>query len=130
MMTNFTAGSPRKLNLELIPLDGPAQDGAAATSRPEPRPERAPRAAAAAQGRLRVLTHPPGVAISVDGSATDYRTPVNMPITAGRHKITLEHRGVAPVTREVVISPNQMFTLTVMLGEAGQSPRRRSPFQR
>jgi hypothetical protein len=85
---------------------------------------RGPIAGRVAQGRVRVLTRPPGAKIMVDGQATDYETPVNFPLPAGSHTITVRHRGLQPVSRDVEIKAGQMADIQINLMAVGREGKR------
>lgn len=91
-----------------------------------PAPAAAPPTAAAVQGegRLSVRSTPRGASISVDGKPTPYRTPVNFSLPAGKHSITIEHRGFGSDTRDVTIRKDDTALLDVPLAPAGEKRRR------
>ncbi|MBI4458908.1 MAG: protein kinase [Acidobacteria bacterium] len=66
-------------------------------------------------GRVAVHTDPPGARISVDGEATSYRSPVNIPLAPGRHRITVERRGFGPETREVTVHKDEVVQMRLEL---------------
>jgi len=76
------------------------------------------------QGRVRVLTRPPGSKIMVDMELTNYESPVNFALPVGWHKITVRHKGLQPVSRDVEIKAGQMAEVEINLMEIGRGGRR------
>ena len=75
-------------------------------------------------GRLSIRTNPGGASIIVDGTPTQYRTPVNIPLSAGKHSIVIERRGFASETHEVTIRKDEMTNLELTLAPAAEKRRR------
>jgi serine/threonine-protein kinase len=75
----------------------------------------APPPAAPVDGRLRILTFPPNAEVRVDGADTIYRTPVNILLPAGHHKVTLKHKRTSDYTRDMVVVGNEIVELSVNL---------------
>jgi predicted Ser/Thr protein kinase len=71
--------------------------------------------AAAGNGRLRILTFPPNAEVEVDGENTIYKTPVNILLAAGRHKITLKHKRTQDYSKQVIVAANEIVELQVNL---------------
>lgn len=119
----FGDNSPREITVNLDTSSAPAGKTAEKASAPGATPKRgesaaataAAAAAAAEPGSLRVLTEPKGATILVDGKKTDYKSPVIVPLPAGKHTIVLQHRRHDPVTREVVIRGGQIAEINVNL---------------
>ena len=105
--------SAREITVNLDTSSAPAQKA----SEPAASPKRAetPDPASAEPGSLRVLTEPKGATIIVDGKSTPYKSPVIVPLPAGKHTIVLQHRRHDPVTREVVIRGGQIAEINVNL---------------
>ena len=76
-----------------------------------------------AQGRVRVLTRPPGSKIMVDGKGTDYESPVNFTLPVGSHTITVRHRGLQPVSRDIEVKAGQQTDVEINLLEVGRGRR-------
>jgi type II secretory pathway pseudopilin PulG len=107
---DFTAEGPADLMFKLLPVDAPPP------VRAEKLPEKAPPPPAApVDGRLRILTFPLNAEVVVDGGGTIYRTPVNILLPAGHHKITLKHRRTSDYTRDMVVVGNEIVEMTVNL---------------
>ncbi|MBI3896039.1 MAG: PEGA domain-containing protein [Acidobacteria bacterium] len=66
-------------------------------------------------GRVAVHTDPAGAKILIDGEETSYRTPVNLPLAPGRHRITVERSGFASETRQVVVHKDEMVQMRLEL---------------
>jgi serine/threonine-protein kinase len=88
------------------------------------RPVAPPGSAPQGTGRLSIRTKPGGASITVDGAPTQYRTPVNIPLSAGKHSIVIEHRGFASETHEVTIRKDDMTNLELTLTAAAEKRRR------
>ena len=63
----------------------------------------------------------------MDGTPTQYRTPVNIPLSAGKHSIVIERRGFASETHEVTIRKDEMTNLELTLAPAAEKRRRFLP---
>jgi hypothetical protein len=63
----------------------------------------------------------------VDGTPTQYRTPVNIPLPSGKHSIVIERRGFASETHEVTIRKDDMTNLELTLTPAAEKRRRFLP---
>jgi len=90
-------------------------------------PVRPPVAAPQGTGRLSIRTNPGGASIIVDGTPTQYRTPVNIPLPSGKHSIVIERRGFASETHEVTIRKDDMTNLELTLVPAAEKRRRFLP---
>jgi len=106
-------GEEGDLEFRLAPLPAepssapPAEKPAVDAGKPAP--------AAIGNGRLRILTFPPGAEVEVDGASTIYKTPVNILLPAGRHKITLKHKRTSDYTKQMVVAANEIVELQVNL---------------
>jgi len=97
------------------------------TEQPVRPPVAPPVAAPQGTGRLSIRTNPGGASIIVDGTPTQYRTPVNIPLPSGKHSIVIEHRGFASETHEVTIRKDDMTNLELTLTPAAEKRRRFLP---
>jgi serine/threonine-protein kinase len=97
------------------------------TEHPVRPPVAPPAAAPQGTGRLSIRTNPGGASIIVDGTPTQYRTPVNIPLPSGKHSIVIERRGFASETHEVTIRKDDMTNLELTLKPAAQQRRRFLP---
>lgn len=115
----MSENSPREITVNLdtsnAPTGKPAEQSPAPKRAESPAATAAAAAAAAEPGSLRVLTQPAGASITVDGKGTPYKSPVIVPLPAGKHTIELRHRRHEPVTREVVIRGGQIAEINVNL---------------
>jgi hypothetical protein len=66
-------------------------------------------------GRLAIYSEPDGASIVLNGETTAYRTPVNFSLPAGRHQITIEREGFAPITQEIVVEADRASVLRLGL---------------
>ncbi len=64
---------------------------------------------------MRILTFPPNAEVVIDGAGTVYRTPVNILLPSGRHKITLKHKRTSDYSRDMVVVGNEIVEMTVNL---------------
>jgi serine/threonine protein kinase/class 3 adenylate cyclase len=80
-------------------------------------------------GRIVVSTRPPGAKIIVDGAETDYRSPVNFSLSAGKHTVEVEHAGFETETREVQVSKNSVNQFEFALKPGGVKKRKRFLFR-
>jgi serine/threonine-protein kinase len=94
------------------------------TEQPVRPPVAPPVAAPQGTGRLSIRTNPGGASIIVDGTPTQYRTPVNIPLPSGKHSIVIERRGFASETHEVTIRKDDMTNLELALTPAAEKRRR------
>jgi hypothetical protein len=112
--------TPPAIRALLVPEPGAAIE--------HPARQAAPPAAAAAvvqgAGRVSVHTNPQGASISVDGKPTQYRTPVNFALPAGKHTITVERRGYSSETQEITVGKDAIVNLQLDLTPAGEKRRR------
>jgi serine/threonine-protein kinase len=93
------------------------------TEQPVRSPVTPPVAAPQGTGRLSIRTNPGGASIIVDGTPTQYRTPVNIPLPSGKHSIVIERRGFASETQEVTIRKDEMANLELTLKPAAEKRR-------
>jgi serine/threonine-protein kinase len=117
----FTRSGPRSIVMELAP------ERPIVAERPVRPPVAPPVSAPQGTGRLSIRTKPGGASITVDGAPTQYRTPVNIPLSAGKHSIVIERRGFAGETHEVTIRKDDMTDLELTLTPAAEKRRRFLP---
>ena len=97
---------------ETAPVDQPRR-GAERTATPSPV---APQRAAVSQS-VQFVTEPPGAQVTVDGNGTQVcKTPCIMPLSPGRHAVSVELRGYRPYPR--VISVPQDSDIFLQLAKA------------
>ncbi len=107
--------TPARIRIELDPEQPPPAQTAARPAAVTP---------TGGIGRIAVRTVPPGARVILDGKPTDYRTPVNFQVGAGKHKITVEHQGFPPKSADVVVQKDQTVQLDVGLGTEARKRRR------
>ena len=89
--------------------------GEASRTTPPPAP-----AAVRGTGRVVILTRPKGAKVRVNGKATAYRSPVEIGLPTGRHRITVERSGFARETRNVVVRKDRTARIAVRLKRIGR----------
>ena len=89
--------------------------GEASRTTPPPAP-----AAVRGTGRVVILTRPKGAMIRVNDKATAYRSPVEIGLPTGRHRITVERSGFARETRNVVVRKDRTARIAVRLKRIGR----------
>lgn len=105
----------------------PPESGAT-PSRPDAVTRTAPPSAPAVPrgtGRVSIHTRPKGARILVNGKATGYRSPVNIGLAPGRHRITVERSGYARETRNVVVRKDRMALIRFELKRIDRGRSRR-----
>ena len=113
-----TAARPESAAPELQSAPPPAtrrSPGEASTTTPPPAPP-----AARGTGRVVILTRPKGAKVRVNGEATAYRSPVEIGLPTGRHRITVERSGYARETRNVVVRKDRTARIAVRLKRIGR----------
>lgn len=70
---------------------------------------------ALAAGSLYVATSPAGAQITVDGKETPLRTPAQLSLPKGPHKVTLTKKGYVPQHRRVAITQGKVQRLSLTL---------------
>jgi eukaryotic-like serine/threonine-protein kinase len=105
----LTDQPPERSGATPTPPPARAEKPQKAVEKPAPPPP------APAEGRLRILTFPPNAEVMVDGADTIYRTPVNMLLPAGHHKILLKHKRTSNYSRDMVVVANEIVELAVNL---------------
>ena len=113
---------PPALQIELLPNQTPAS---------EPIPSNPPMASTPAEGVGRIIVHtePAGAKILVDGEATNYHSPVNFSVPAGKHTIGVEHNGFVSEKREVQVLNNSTHQFEIALKPDGGKKRKRFLFR-
>lgn len=66
-------------------------------------------------GTIELRTEPPGAVVTIDGKVQTNRTPVQVTMSAGRHRIELSREGYGAKTLDVNVDPDQPATKTVKL---------------
>ena len=113
-----TAARPESAAPELQSPPPPAtrrSPGEASRTTPPPAP-----AAVRGTGRVVILTRPKGAKVRVNGEATAYRSPVEIGLPTGRHRITVERSGFARETRNVVVRKDRTARIAVRLKRIGR----------
>lgn len=116
-LLNLT-GEESDLEFRLTPVAAAPSAGAAPVAAPAPAVGK-PAPVVAGEGRLRVLTFPPNAQIEVDDQGTSYRTPTNILLPAGRHRITVKHKNMQDFTRQMTVVANETVELEVNLANPG-----------
>ncbi len=111
-------GEEGGLEFRLKPLPGTPAASSQAAEKPAGAEKPAP--VAAGDGRLRVVTFPPNADMEVDGHSTNYKTPVNILLAAGRHKITVKHKRTEDYTEQVIVVADKIVELQVNMFNPGK----------
>jgi hypothetical protein len=112
---NLTEEGPGEVNMRLNPIGAPASSPTPKAAAPEKAAKPEPAPSTVGEGRLRIRTFPPNAEIDIDGAGTNYRTPVNMLLQAGKHKITVKHKNTADYSKQVVVVANEMVEMDINL---------------